>query len=1009
MKKSYIMYAMTVLLLWIPLIGNAQDRIITGTVTSASDQIPLMGATILIKGTSKGTQTDFDGNFSIEAPKGATLIISFVGFATQNILVENQTIINVILQEEFNALDEVVVTGYATQQRNTMATSVSKLNTKVLESASRSNVATSLQGTIAGLQVTQSTGQPGATPVLVLRGGTQWGGNGSPLILIDGVPGSFFALNSDDIESIEVLKDAASTAIYGARAANGVVLISTKKGKSGRSNISFKSKLSINKRREDPMQYLGAADYVKFNRMAVKNSQMVRGTNWLNQFLTGNNAAATGNNTTNSIYTTMILNDSNRHLLNYPGWQTIDDPVNPGTALIFQENKMSDLIYQNSYTNDYTLSFDGGNDKGNYYLGLGYLDDKGLVFGSHFKRYSGTLSASYNITDNFKSTANIVYAHSNFNKPFDNIYNIFQRNAGIAPTSRIYNNNLDGSLSNELQPGTYLGFGNPLYYRDKFVRTNLEQRITSSVQFDWKFLPNFNYMVRGSYFSVNNTDEGFNKAYLNSGSLNTARVAFANYDRILRNQITSVISYKKNFLNKHNLNALVGHEYFRENRFNLNASTRLSPTDLIYTMNVGPEIENLPSSSKTSYAINSYFGQLNYDFDNKYLFGLTFRKDGTSRLGNEKYDFFPGISSGWNVHNESFYKESSINQFINSLKPRISYGVNGNIETLSNFGTYGVYGQMQVYNSQTGYANTGLPLLDLKWERSTTLNFGVDLGLFNNRATIIADYFIRDVIDKHSNLTLPLWTGFTSITTNNGTLRNKGLELEFNVKAIANDDIKWNIGGTFFTVKNYAKTLPNNGVTNNRQDGTEIYDPATGETKYVGGLQEGKRNGYDLITAYVFDGVYQTQDQIDADAGRIVDFAYRKDTRFLGDSRWKDLNGDNIIDYRDRVVIGRTTPDFIGGLTSDLSIKNFNLYVKTDYAVGHYLANGRRIKGIAQTQGNQNGPIEIRDSWTPENTTSNIPRFDLVDQQRNHLAGGGDQGSLTSGSSRLWEKGDYWH
>lgn len=250
MKKSYIMYAMTVLLLWIPLIGNAQDRIITGTVTSASDQIPLMGATILIKGTSKGTQTDFDGNFSIEAPKGATLIISFVGFATQNILVENQTIINVILQEEFNALDEVVVTGYATQQRNTMATSVSKLNTKVLESASRSNVATSLQGTIAGLQVTQSTGQPGATPVLVLRGGTQWGGNGFPLILIDGVPGSFFALNSDDIESIEVLKDAASTAIYGARAANGVVLISTKKGKSGRSNISFKSKLSINKRRE---------------------------------------------------------------------------------------------------------------------------------------------------------------------------------------------------------------------------------------------------------------------------------------------------------------------------------------------------------------------------------------------------------------------------------------------------------------------------------------------------------------------------------------------------------------------------------------------------------------------------------------------------------------------------------------------------------------------------------------------------------------------------------------
>lgn len=986
------------------------QNIVTGTVTDNYGE-PLPGANVIIKGTKKGTQTDFDGNYTIEANLGDILVFSYVGFTSQEKKVKegggSSLIINVLLLEESSKLDEVVITGYATQRRNTMATSVAKLDDKVLKSAPRSNVATALQGAVAGLKVTQTTGQPGSTPSMVLRGGTSFSGTGSPLILIDGVPGSFYALNSDDVESIEVLKDAASTAIYGARAANGVILVTTKKGKAGKSNITFRSKVTFNNRRKDPMQYLGAADYVKFNRLGVKHSQMVRGYAWLNQFLTGGHAAATGNNTTNSIYTTMVLSDANRYLLNYEGWQTIDDPVNPGTKLIFQENKMNELFYQNSYANDYTLSFDGGNEKGTYYLGLGYLDDKGLVFGSGFKRYSGTFNGSYNLSDSFKVASNIIYAHSNFNNPFDSVYNLFQRTAGLAPTSRIYNNNPDGSLSKDYQPGTYVGFGNPLYYRDKFVRSNLEQRLTASVQFDWQFLSDFNLMVRGSHFSINNSNESFNKAYLSSGRLNTERRASASHSRILRNQMTSIVSYKKTFLDKHNANVLFGGEYFREKRFGFNAGTRLSPTDLIHTLNVGSEAAGVPSSSRTEYAISSVFGQANYDYDNKYLLGLTFRRDGTSRLGNNKYDFFPGISLGWNVHNENFFEDATIHKYINKLKPRISYGVNGNIDVLSNYGVFGSYGTTAVYDTQTGYANNGLPLLDLKWERSTTLNFGLDVGLFNNRATLIADYFIRDVQDKLSGLTLPLWTGFSSITTNNGILQNRGLELEINVKAINNEDFKWNIGTTLYTVKNYAKKLPENGVDKNRQGGREIYDPATGKTKYVGGLQEGERVGYDLITAYVFDGVYQTQAQIDEHKGRKVQFAHKKDTRFLGDARWKDLNGDNIIDYRDRVVIGRTTPDFMGGFSTDLSYKGISLYVKSDYAVGHYLINGRRVKGISQTQGNQNGPLEIRDSWTPDNPTSNIPSFGLVDQQGNHRAAGGDQGSLNSSSSRMWEKGDY--
>ena len=994
------------LLPWLLGSGLIAQSLITGSVKDQTGG-SLPGVTVYIKGTTSGTITDFDGNYSINASPEETLVFSFIGFTAQEVLVGNQVKIDIVLQEELRRLEEVVVTGYSTQSRAEMTTSIAKLDTKVLESAPRSNAATALQGTIAGLQVTQTTGQPGSTPTLVVRGGTDFDGSGSPLILIDGVPGSFYALNSDDIESMEVLKDAASTAIYGARAANGVVLVTTKKGKSGKSNITFRSKFTTNYRRDDPMKYLGAADYVKFNRMGVRNAQEVMGYAWLDQFVTGAHAAGTGNNTTNSIYTTMVLSDANRYLLDYDGWQTMEDPINPGSSLIYQENKMNELFYQDSNAQDYSLSFDGGNDKGNYYLGLGMLDDEGLVFGSAFKRYSGTLNASYKISDAFTVTSNFIYAHSNRNLPFDTDYNLFQRTAGLAPTSRIYNNNPDGSLSDVYQPGTYVGFGNPLYYRDKFVRSNLEQRLTASVQLDYKLFNDFTLSLRGSHFSINNSDESFNKAYLNSGSLNTNRESKVEHQRVMRNQVTTMVKYRKRINDAHNINALVGYEFFQEDKFDFNAATRLSPTDLIYTMNVGSEASGIPYSFRTGYQIASVFGQVNYDYNYKYLLGLTFRRDGATRLGNNKYDFFPGVSIGWNIHNEDFFRDSNLKSIVSSVKPRLSYGVNGNIEILSNFGVFGTYATTPVYDTQSGYVNNRLPLLDLKWERSTTFNMGLDVGFLNSRITLMADYFVRDVKDKLAGLTLPLWTGFSSITTNNGTLQNKGLELQLNADVIKTNALTWNLGLTYYSVRNFAKELPYNSVENNRQGGTEIYDPATKGTKYVGGLQEGERVGYDVITAYVFDGVYQTQADIDEHAGRVVEFATKKNTRFLGDTRWKDLNDDGVINYLDRKVIGRVTPDFSGGIISDLSYKNFNLFVKTDFAVGHYIINGRRVKGIAQTQGNQNGPLEIRDSWTAENPTSNIPIFTLVDRQRNHLAAGGDQGSLDNSSSRMWEKGDY--
>lgn len=1016
MKKrdSNIIYLIFTLLFALPALSFGQEKTITGTVLSATDNIPLTGATVIVKGTSTGAITDFDGNYSITANTGDVLVFSFVGFQPKEATVGEQSVINVTLTEDTAMLDEIVITGYGKQSRAQLTTSVSKLDTKILETSTRSNVATALQGTIAGLRVTNTTGQPGSTPQIVLRGGTNFNGTGSPLILIDGIPGSFYALNADDIESIEVLKDAAATAIYGARSADGVILVTTKTGKAGKSSINYKYKYSMNHERND-QQYLNAAQHINYNRQSIAWYREVAGNaGAFGAFLDGNHGAGTGNNATNDPFTTQYLSASNSYLLNQPGWSTIPDILDPSKEILFYNNTgVADRIYQTSASKDHYLSFDGGNEKGTYYLGLGALDNDGLILGSGFKRYSGKFSGSYKISDRFKVNSNVLYSHSNLSlSPLGGDDTVFRRFQGQAPTSRTYDSNADGTWTNQYAPGQNQGFGNPLYYQDKFVRKNLEQRLSASVGIDWEFIDDLTLAINGSHFTVNNHNEGFNRAYRvgsNTGPLRTGREASVSLGRTLRNQLTGTLNYLKKFGN-HNFNALVGAEYYKDNFFNTSAGTRNSPTDLIETLNAGAEADGIPYSFETEYVIVSTFGRLLYDYDDRYLMSFTYRYDGSSRLGNNKYDFFPGISVGWNVHNEQGFKDSSLSNVISRLKPRLSYGVNGNQDVLSNYGVYGSYGEQGVYNGQTGYANSSLPTLDLVWEKSTTFNAGLDISFFDNRLSIITDVYSRDIKDKLANLTLPYYTGFSSILTNNGTIRNKGFELQVNGDIIRNAGLTWNVGATFTSNKNYVINLPENDNERNRQGGTLIWNASTGQEEWVGGFQEGQRSGHDLVVAFEQAGIYATQAEADAD-NSITD-AYvpgaSRNKRWAGDVKWVDQNGDGVIDNLDRKVIGRTTPDFIGGLSSSLSYKNFNLFVKTDFATGHLVWNHIKNKGYGQTQGNLAQPIEVADSWTPTNTDTDWPRFVFVNGAKNvWRAGEGADDLQNFGNEKFWEKGDY--
>lgn len=1007
--------------------GLYSQSTLTGNVTDAQ-QLPLPGVNIFIKGTDDGTQTDFDGNYTIEINSGETLVFSFVGHTTQEVVFDGQTNLNIIMIEEAALLDEVVITGYGAQSRATLTTSVSKLDTEILETSTRSNAATALQGTIAGLRVTNNTGQPGSTPEMVIRGGSTFDGTGEALILIDGIPSSFYALNADDVESIEVLKDAAATAIYGSRSANGVILVTTKKGKAGKSSINYKFRYSWNKQRDD-QEYLTAVDFINYNRQGhAYAEQVLDNPNFIRQFINGDHSFATGGNTTNSPFTTQLLTADNQYLLSQPGWSSIPDILDPSQEILFYDNKnVGDRIYQDSNTKDHYLSFDGGNDKGTYYLGLGALDNDGLILGSGFKRISGNFSGSYKIKENVKVNSTVLYSHSQLGQsPLGSDNTVFRRFQGQAPTSRDYDNNPDGTWSDTYAVGQNQGFGNPLYYQDKFVRKNLEQRFSASVGLDWEIIENLDLAIKGSHFTINNHKESFNRAYRvgsTTGPLRTGREAAVSLDRTLRDQLTGTLNYTFGFDN-HHFDALIGGEYYKDNIFLTNAGTRNSPSDLIETLNAAPEANGVPFSFESEQVIVSAFGRLLYDFNNKYLFGFTFRYDGSSRLGNTKYGFFPGLSAGWNVHNEDFYMNSSIVNTISRIKPRLSYGVNGDVNSITrqgqpyyagNYAVFGSYSDQGIYNGQTGYANTTPATLDLGWERSTTFNAGLDISFFKNRLTLITDVYSRDIKDKISDLTLPYYSGFSFIRTNNGTIRNKGFELELQADIIKNDDWSWNVGLSYSKNKNYVIDLPENDNDLNRQNGTLIWNPETNEEQWVGGLQEGQRMGTDLVVAYIQDRIYTDQADADADNGitdEIMPGASRNQ-RWAGDVKWVDQNGDGVINSLDRKVIGRTTPQYYGGFTSNLRWKNLNLFVKSDFAGGHLVWNHIRAKGYGQTQGNLNQPIEVRDSWTPTNTETNWPRMVFVNAAKNVWRGSessdpNNSSSLqNAGNNQFWENGDY--
>lgn len=1022
----------------------SQTKRITGKVISDEDNKPLAGVTITIKGKGAGTQTNAEGDFAIDATTGDVLVFSSTSLITREVTVGSNPVVNVSLEAKIGQLDDVVVVGYGTQRRKEVTGAVSTVNPKTFEHSPTTNVATILQGSVPGLRVQQRTGQPGSTPTIAFRGGTEFGGSGTPLFIIDGViVPSLYGLDVNDVASIDLLKDAATAAIYGARAANGVVLVTTKRGKRGKTQVTYSFSHTTNFVRENPSEYLNASDYIRMNRLGIqarfRGDSLDNNTNAMNTDrgqITGawGWALNPGWRGPEGLYTTQLLNNQNRYLLNTPGWQLLVDP-NPFNTLQTDSILFTDLsakareamILQQVNTIEHNVNFSGASEMGAYALSLGTVRDNGMIIGSSLKRMNMNFNGGLNVGKDLKLTTTIGAYNVDQALPYGGFSNtdpeggaaggLLQRFVGVAPTVRYVND-----TSGAVLPGPNdVTLGNPLYWSNLTNNNTNEQRYLGGINLEYTVLPFLKILASGSGFFRYNTSNFFTKAFQqgNGGAFNTNRAASFNNTKTIQYTTNAFLQFNKNF-NGHSITALAGGEYYEFKNYVSSGFSQGAPTDLIpwLAASTPPNVQGTsivnPAGASSNFnqweRITSAIGNVNYSYRGKYLLTGTVRIDGSSRLkkGNY-YGTFPGVSVGWNVHNENFYKGSGISKYISSFKPRISYGVNGNVNSLGFFATSQVYNNAGTYNGFGGTYVASYINSDVRWERSNSLNFGADVGFLKERITLNVDYFIRNVFDKLAGLGISSQTGFTSFTTNLGQLQNKGVELAVNARLIeprSLDGFSLEIGANYFHVKSFAKKLPFNALPGNRSNGFLVWDPKNpGQQMYVGGLVEGERIGLDEVWAPKWDYIYRSEGEISKDGNVYNAFLpyTNKKIKQLGDARWHQVYANDTIDSRQFVKVGRTTPQHTGGFNLSSSFKGLRLYAGFDYAFGFVILNNQIVRGLSQVQGSQNSTTDVLQTWTPANPNAPMPRYYWANQGRNYAT----DASGNNPAANLWEKGDY--
>ncbi|MNQ49107.1 TonB-dependent Receptor Plug Domain protein [compost metagenome] len=754
-----------ILILFVQIV-SAQEGYISGKVTDKKG-VPIPGVNIILKGTSASTQTDFDGNFKIAAKKGDILTVSYVSFATTNVPASNGMTIELV--ETQNELEAVLVVGYGTQSKKNLTDNIARVTAKDIQQIPVSNVQNALVGKLAGVQITQTNGKVEGGMNIRVRGAASISAGTQPLYVLDGIPlindnessngaptNPLLTLSPNEIESIDVLKDASSAAIYGARGANGVVIITTKKGKEGKGNFSINFSQGVSEATHKK-KWLNAKQYVELLQEAGRNVDDLES-----------------------------VEDELEYLSQGTDWR--NGEVN---------TDWQDIALRTGYTTDADFSVSGGDEKTKYFFSGAYNNTTGIVDSNDLERITARSNVSHKVSDRFTAGMNIGFSRSVINRvQDDNSFSTPLQSVAQAPISQA---RLEDGTPN---PNTE--YVNYLLAKDNTSWKTIMRRVTGKVFGELKIVNGLKFNSDFSYDLLTQTEDywqGKDAPFMATdgavyaSSVNTESYVFSNY-----------FTYDKTFAEKHNLNVVAGMEFNKYNRRYQDVNSIYFPNDDFHTIDGGAEV-NEGHGSETDYAFVSQFGRLNYSFAGKYLFKASVRRDGSSRFGkNERFGVFPAFSAGWVMSQESFLKDNTV---LTYLKLKGSWGKLGNAE-IGNFASRQLY-RPNPYNLKSGLTFDQAGNNDLTWEKSAQTDFGVEVG-FLNKITFEADYYQKDTDGLLFEVPLPLSSGAAFVNKNIGKIRSSGFEFTLNTKNIETQDFRWNTSFNLTTNESKVKSLPNNNT-----------------------------------------------------------------------------------------------------------------------------------------------------------------------------------------------------
>ncbi|KAA5542370.1 SusC/RagA family TonB-linked outer membrane protein [Adhaeribacter rhizoryzae] len=905
----------------------AQSAGIKGKVTDEQGG-GLPGVTVLLKGTTNGTTTDASGTYALNIPNGGgTLVVSFIGYQTKEVAINNQTTINITLSPDAKALEEVVVVGYGTQRKSDMTGAVSSVKAEALQERPAASLNQALAGRVTGANVSVNSGRPGGRANIRIRGNTSVSVTNNPLYVIDGVilnvtnlaNGStpIDYINPNDIASIEVLKDASATAIYGARGANGVILVTTKRGSQdgGRVNYDTDWSMGVLARK---MDLLNSKEFLMVEDIAYQNAQKFDPVGW-----------AGGK------YKDPKLKRTDPRLFDANG--------NPLYDTDWQEEATQKAISQN-----HQLSFTGGRDKDSYGVYMGYRNENGLMRGSWLKRYSGRFVFDSQVKNWLKVGGTLSYNDQNENQ-------IDPLGAGGIIAMRQVLEALpiipvkypDGKWAgNEDYPGME-GGGNPL---DIIANRKYElktQTMLGNVFTNITLAEGLELRTTLGTNIINQRIDYYGGRTLNYISRNQGGDASVSNARHNSWQFENYLTYNKRFREMHSFTGMLGLSWQHVDAFTATAQSQRFQDDYFGVNNLGAGANPVaPSSGTSAYGLNSYFGRFNYGLKDKYLVTFTGRADGSSKFGSaNRYAFFPSAAVAWRVSEEEFLKSIPA---ISNLKLRASYGVTGNSEitayqALAGLGNYSV-----IFNgSRTiGIGISRLANPDLRWEKTHQVDAGLELGLFDNRVSLEFDVYRKLTTDMLLSAPVPSSSGYTTVTRNVGSMENRGVEFGINTVNINAGDFGWNT--TFNISANRNKVIALTG-------GADIFQGPTI-------IREGEPVG--SFFGYVHQGTWGTTE---------ADMA-AKYLKKPGDIKYQDVNEDGQINQLDRVIIGKGIPDGFGSMINTFRFKNFDLTLDLQYMFGNDVLF-RTKHSTEDRQGIANSLGTVLNAWTPENQNTNIAQL----------------------------------